>query len=448
MSKNKKKKKPQKQNRQPQPPVKLSQCMIVKNEEKNIERALEWAKGIAFEQIVVDTGSTDRTVELAEKMGAKVYHFEWINDFSAAKNYAMDLAKGEWIAFLDADEYMSRADAKELISILKKIDNDPKASKECEAITCTFINLDDNNNASSVITHQRVFKNRPYLRYEGRIHEEIKLRHGHMNAPQVRIMHTGYTQATYADTNKKDRNIEMLKKELEIDPDNTEKMFYLADSIKGTGTKEALDEAETLFLKALASTRPSNPLHKQFAYNFLIPRYSNDESKKEEAMDLCNDAIKNLPGFIDYYYYRAVLNNQNKNYKAAQEDLTVCENTLMSTEKIPTTQVLMPSPILLFHQLLLSAKGLGDEEGIARNSTIIKIMLAESKDKTDTIGKYIRALLWHGATDDEVLTELSEVYDLNDPKDVLFIARAANAGGAVDFTRNIMKIAGEMLNRE
>ena len=56
----------------------ISQCMIVKNEEKNIEKALSWGKGIVSEQIVVDTGSTDRTVEIAKKMGAKVYDFAWI----------------------------------------------------------------------------------------------------------------------------------------------------------------------------------------------------------------------------------------------------------------------------------------------------------------------------------------------------------------------------------
>ena len=79
--------------------------MIVKNEETNIERALSWGKDIVYEQIVVDTGSTDRTVELARAMGAKVYDFEWIDDFAAAKNYAISKASGEWIAFLDADEY-------------------------------------------------------------------------------------------------------------------------------------------------------------------------------------------------------------------------------------------------------------------------------------------------------------------------------------------------------
>ena len=80
----------------------LSVCMIVKNEESNIERALSWGKGIVSEQIVIDTGSTDNTVKIAESMGAKVYHFEWIDDFSAAKNYAIEKCSGDWIAFLDA----------------------------------------------------------------------------------------------------------------------------------------------------------------------------------------------------------------------------------------------------------------------------------------------------------------------------------------------------------
>ena len=95
--------------------AKISQCMIVKNEEANIERALSWGKGVVSEQIVVDTGSTDRTVEIAERMGAKIYHFEWIDDFAAAKNFAISKAKYEWIALLDADEYFLEEDAKKLL---------------------------------------------------------------------------------------------------------------------------------------------------------------------------------------------------------------------------------------------------------------------------------------------------------------------------------------------
>ena len=99
--------------------LRISQCLIVKNEESNIERALSWGKDIMWEQIVVDTGSTDRTVELAKKAGAKIFSFPWTDDFAAAKNYALEQAKGDWIAFLDADEYLMPEDAKKLYNVLK-----------------------------------------------------------------------------------------------------------------------------------------------------------------------------------------------------------------------------------------------------------------------------------------------------------------------------------------
>lgn len=94
--------------------VRISQCMIVKDEEENIRKALSRGKGIVWEQIVVDTGSRDRTVQIAESMGARVYHYTWTDDFSAAKNYAISKAGGEWIAFLDADETFVPGDGEKL----------------------------------------------------------------------------------------------------------------------------------------------------------------------------------------------------------------------------------------------------------------------------------------------------------------------------------------------
>ena len=105
--------------------MKISQAMIVKNEEKNIEKALSWGKGIVAEQIVVDTGSTDRTVEIAEKMGAKVVHFPWQDDFALAKNFAISQCQYPWIALLDADEYFEEKDAKKLMEIIKRVDKEP-----------------------------------------------------------------------------------------------------------------------------------------------------------------------------------------------------------------------------------------------------------------------------------------------------------------------------------
>ena len=146
--------------------IRISQCMIVKNEEKNIERALSWGKGIVSEQIVVDTGSTDHTVEIAEKIGATVYYFPWVNDFSAAKNFAINKAKYEWIAFLDADEYFSMQEAKKLLPLLKKLQG-----TSYDGMVTRLINLEDNGNVSTMDAPLRIFRTCPGLRYQGRVPE-------------------------------------------------------------------------------------------------------------------------------------------------------------------------------------------------------------------------------------------------------------------------------------
>src|SRR5882724_11685213 len=84
--------------------IMLSVCFIARNEEKNLPRALASVRGIADEVIVADTGSTDRTVEIAKESGAIVCHFPWCDDFSAARNFAISHARGDWILWMDADE--------------------------------------------------------------------------------------------------------------------------------------------------------------------------------------------------------------------------------------------------------------------------------------------------------------------------------------------------------
>ena len=204
--------------------VRLSQCMIVKNEEKNIRRALSWAKDIAFEQIVVDTGSTDRTVEIAEEMGAKVYHFQWIDDFAAAKNYAIDQASGNWIAFLDADEYFTEKDAHKLMSILEQVMSAQKAVDIPHMVRCSWIHLNDAGVPFAVSGQDRIFRNLPQIRYRGRIHEQIALENGKLKCLDAQgalsILHTGYTLEANKDTGKVQRNIDLLERETKENPEN------------------------------------------------------------------------------------------------------------------------------------------------------------------------------------------------------------------------------------
>jgi GT2 family glycosyltransferase/tetratricopeptide (TPR) repeat protein len=98
----------------------LSVCMIVKNEEVNLPRCLMSVKPVADEIIVVDTGSTDKTRDIAEALGAKVFDFPWTNDFSEARNYSLSKASGGWILVLDADEVVSSLDHDKLKKLIRK----------------------------------------------------------------------------------------------------------------------------------------------------------------------------------------------------------------------------------------------------------------------------------------------------------------------------------------
>ena len=222
--------------------MKLSQCMIVKNEEQNIERALSWGKGIVCEQIVVDTGSTDRTIEIAKQMGAKVYEFTWINDFAAAKNFAISKAMGDWIAFLDADEYFSEEDAKKLPKLLEELEKkkfEIKGEKgKINIIETDWVQLDENGKIFAVPSQTRIFRNKPYIRYQGAIHEQIivhpksgkKFFNLDMTG-KLAIYHTGYAWTEKKQEEKKERNITLLKKELEGNPISAKLKLYLAESL-------------------------------------------------------------------------------------------------------------------------------------------------------------------------------------------------------------------------
>ncbi len=221
----------------------ISQCMIVKNEEKNIERALSWGKGIVAEQIVVDTGSTDKTIKIAQNMGAKVYEFSWIDDFSAAKNYAIAKARCEWIAFLDADEYFLPDDAKKLPLYLKCIIN-----KKFDGIITAFIDLDTDGKVIEVGSHLRIFRNLPDLRYYRKIHEGLK-REGDKiiravdMTKELSIYHTGYAKVESRKKKSSKRNMNMILTELLDSPNDYEMYGYLGNEYVGLGELEKAKEA-------------------------------------------------------------------------------------------------------------------------------------------------------------------------------------------------------------
>lgn len=214
----------------PEPNVgsKLSACLIVKNEASNLDRCLSSLKGICDEIVVVDTGSTDNTVEIAKKYGAIIGNFEWINDFAAARNHSLDLATGNWALWIDADEELT-ADSHSII-------HEAIIRPQFGGYYIPIINLMDAKNEANQYVHMpvRLFRNIPEIRFEGRIHEQVLQafdRHGFIAATlqKAKLLHYGYQHEAMVEKNKVERTISMLKREVEEFPEDPFHWFNLAN---------------------------------------------------------------------------------------------------------------------------------------------------------------------------------------------------------------------------
>ncbi|SFT57161.1 Glycosyl transferase family 2 [Selenomonas sp. GACV-9] len=225
--------------------IKISACVIVKNEEKNMPAWLHCVQNIADECIVVDTGSTDATVRLAKEAGARVYELTWQDDFSYAKNYALDKATGDWIIFLDADEFFPD----EEFGLVRELISKYHGRKEVAGIFTQRIEVDVDNDYEALGSSRqiRIFRNSPFIRYVGKIHETLqntgKRKQTMMYDNTLHIYHTGYSQKLIQ--SKVDRNLEQLLAERKRRGPEPMDAYYLADCYYAKGMyHEALQYAD------------------------------------------------------------------------------------------------------------------------------------------------------------------------------------------------------------
>ena len=226
----------------------LSVCMIVKNEERFLGQCLASVKDIADEVIVIDTGSTDRTIEIAREHGAQVGHFEWCNDFAAARNASIAPATGDWILFLDADEELSTTEKQNLPALLKR--------NNVALIRLPLINAHQGEESQCIVP--RLFRNIPTIRFQGCVHEGVygaclqvsKEWQMEISLGDLLILHHGYTPEITAERNKVQRNYDLLVKALENQPDgvyfNSQLGFELRRMDRITESFEAYEKALNL----------------------------------------------------------------------------------------------------------------------------------------------------------------------------------------------------------
>lgn len=206
------------------PCSKISVCVIARDEEKFIEQCIKSVSSVADEIIVADTGSKDKTVQIAKRLGAEVFYFKWIDDFSAAKNFAMSKATGDWILFLDADEELNAHD----VTVLRKAVNDSNQV----VYSLIMVNyLDVGLNRKTVHRAPRLFRNFKGFRYQGKIHEQIRDKNGRpleTKPLDMSIFHYGYIPDSLSGRNKFERNLKLLKSKLSENPEDLDALASLA----------------------------------------------------------------------------------------------------------------------------------------------------------------------------------------------------------------------------
>ena len=232
----------------------LTLCMMVKDEESSLARCLDSVAGLATELIVVDTGSTDATPQIAAQYGARVLPFDFARiDFAAARNHALDHATGRWILVLDADETLhSESRARVEALVLSQGD------------TGYYLERHNHSNRTTRDYVVRLFPNRPEYRYRGRVHEtvdaSILAAGGRLHQTAIRIEHN-FAIDPAARRRKNLRYIEILKEELAADPTDDSRLDFLAAEYHQL---ELFGEA-SLITEHIAAVRPLDARAQLFA---------------------------------------------------------------------------------------------------------------------------------------------------------------------------------------
>ncbi len=274
----------------------IALVMIVRNEETNLSACLESARDAVDEIVIVDTGSTDRTVEIARRYTGQVYHYPWRGDFSAARNYALDRAKSRWVLSLDADEELDTTGGD-----LRTLVNAP-GGREAFFLPLHSRGPEPGGDFSRFLV-LRLFRNKAEYRFQGRIHEQVTVRRPEAvsiaGAPVI-----WHKPLSAKERNRKrGRNLALLRRALSADPANPFLQYYLGVEWLGLG-KAA--RALPCFQEACARLTDGHILFRAPAVRFLAACLK-ALGRLDEAICLCLEESRRYPFYTDLFFDTGLL---------------------------------------------------------------------------------------------------------------------------------------------
>jgi glycosyltransferase involved in cell wall biosynthesis len=289
----------------------VSLCMIVKNEEQNLPDCLHGLADLFNEIVIADTGSTDRTREIAVGLGAKVVDFPWVDSFAAARNASLEAATGDWVMWLDADDRLDDANRTKLKELLGRLGTENAAyAMKCECVA------DRPEAGATVVDHVRLFRNDPRIRWRYRVHEQIlpgvRAIGGEVRWSDVVVHHMGYVDAAVR-RRKLDRDVRLLTLEDQEHPDDPFVLFNLG-SVLSEATRPA--EALPLLRRSLARSHPTDSIvRKLYA---LIVACHRQLGQGDEALAACREGRSHYPDDAELLFVEGVLHRERRDLQAAE----------------------------------------------------------------------------------------------------------------------------------
>lgn len=270
----------------------LGLCMIVKDETEFLRACIDSVKDIVDEIVIVDTGSTDGTPQLARELGADVYFFEWNNSFADARNFAMSKCRAKWLLLLDADEVLFSEDKEKLLEFIRTTEHDGALFKVYNYVG------DRPGVGSSVHNASRLIRNNGRYRFKGDIHEQIESLDGEacgrFALTDIRLHHYGYLNSVLKKKNKRERNIPILLKELEKDPDNGFMLFNIGNEFMA---QRDYAKAVQHFLKSMQFAKPTEAFCPHLYFRTAIALQN--LKRYNEALEVLDKGLSIYPGCTD-----------------------------------------------------------------------------------------------------------------------------------------------------
>lgn len=343
----------------------ISACMMVKNEEEMLPNCLESIRSWVDEIIIVDTGSTDKTVEIAKSYGAKVYHQKWTKDFSFHRNYSMSKATCDWIFIIDADEEFVLDDLPTLRQAV--------AQDDYRLVSFNVFNINKETGQTTSFLHSiRMFRRDAELRYAGIVHNQLMFDPGEKALRLgISVNHYGYDLSPEKMKAKLARSRELLEKQLIDEPDNCFVQYNYVQLLRSCGSHPDAETCQLMLKHAALAVELSKKdekygeavelmaLHQLATTHISLQEYN-------KSLEYCEKALKIKSDFLDALLSMAHAYTGLKEFDKAEkyynEYLEIRENYDETAEEVNLIQIYVGVSYLGYYGLGLIYELRGDFE--------------------------------------------------------------------------------------